>query len=147
MDINMNENFHQVIGFILEREKFPSFATPYFVDMQGNYCVQKEQDGKIEKEIIDLEDVIVLNGKHNYKGVHYTEKCFNSKMLYAFAYSERDYCVGTKDEVDKFLTKSYPKHKSAIKKAGILDDIIKFVVENRHEVSLEKQKKAEELNR
>lgn len=140
MEINMNENYHSVIGFVLERGCYPSFAIPYFVDRKGNVCFQVEKDGKIEKDITTIKVVKNLFGKHDYNGVSLMEKNFYKDKIYAFAYSEYDFCVGSKEEVNKFLFKTFKRHQRAIKKAGILDEIIKFSLDDNTAINLKPQK-------
>ena len=133
MDINMNENFHSVIGFVLERGCYPSFAIPYFVDRKGNFCFQVRKDGQIKKEITYIKILKNLKGKHDYNGVSYMEKDFYKKKIYAFAYSEYNFCIGSKKEVADFLSKTYAKHKRSINKAHILDEIIDFTTQAEYE--------------
>ena len=140
MEINMNENYHSVIGFVLERGWYPSFAIPYFVDRKGNVCFQVEKDGIIEKDITTIKVVKNLFGKHDYNGVSLMEKNFYKDKIYAFAYSEYDFCVGSKEEVNKFLFKTLNRHQRAIKKAGILDEIIKFSLDDNTAINLKPQK-------
>ena len=140
MEINMNENYHSVIGFVLERGCYPSFAIPYFVDRKGNVCFQVEKDGKIEKDITTIKVVKNLFGKHDYNGVSLMEKNFYKDKIYAFAYSEYDFCVGSKEEVNKFLFKTFKRHQRAIKKAGILDEIMKFSLDDNTAINLKPQK-------
>ena len=134
MEINMNENFHSIIGFILTRGDYPSFAIPYFVDRKGNICLQMLKNNKIEKHTLPLQSLLRLNGKHDYRGVNYKEETFFEKIIYGFAYSRYDFCIGSKEEVYNFINKTYKKHKRKIAKINYFEEINKFMVETRKEL-------------
>lgn len=144
MEINMNENFHSVVGFVILRENYPSFAMPYFVDRKGNYCIQTKTNGEITKRVISFDEIKIKKGLHQFNGVSYLEKDFYKKEIFAFAYSDTNFCIGCKNDVDKFLTKTFKKHKRKIKKANLLEEIVEFVFENRHDKTVHEEIQKEE---
>lgn len=127
------ENFHSIVGYVLNNNKFPGFAKSYFVDCEGNYYFQSIKGEKIERIKTSFETLKKLEGNHDINGVSYTEKGFFENPVYAFAFSEYDYCIGSKKEVANFLEFSYKKHKKQFKNPFLSQEIVEFVAKTKKE--------------
>ena len=137
----MRENYHQVAGFILTGEKYPSFAIPYFRDIKSNYCIQQtKKDGSIKKKIIPSIELTKLKGLHNYSGVHYMKNTFYKDRIYVFARNKRDFCIGKSAEVSDYILKTLKKHSNLMKNYRLSTEIFKFI----KEIALEENKKTSE---
>jgi len=139
----MKENFHQVVGFIITGVKYPSFALPYFLDSDGNYCVQDfKKDCTIEKKILPHSELLMCKGIHYFNGIHYMEKTFYSKKISAFAFSPKTFCIGTSSEILDYLSEDNLsiKQKRLLQKNNLLGEILDFNIKTKKEEYIINQK-------
>lgn len=120
------KDFCVVIGYFLNKEKFPCFATPLFIDDKNKMFVQEIKNGyltfkPIKGNLKEFKNFIQISP------THFTIDSALTHKFYCFAFNSHCYKLGKKQEVKEFIENNFNKFRNKFKNLSDFSEIVEFV--------------------